>query len=187
MNIDDLKKVKDFLYEIRRKWHDLGIELEVKAEELEVIEAQYSDLGVCLRKMLLVWLKNHLKPPTWEAIEVALESKAINELELAARAGRNLILLPCPMLLLYSASSALPCSPPAVHPLLALYCLQYILHSFYLCSLCSQIKSYKQLQLFLTAADEASSHYNTEHTDDASRMDSREVETAKIAMCLSAL
>ena len=117
MNIDDLKKVKDFLYEIRRKWHDLGIELEVKAEELEVIEAQYSDLGVCLRKMLLVWLKNHLKPPTWEAIEAALESKAINELELAARAGRNLILLPCPMLLLLLVL-LLPChaSPPPPPP-----------------------------------------------------------------------
>ena len=78
-----LKNVRGFLYEVRLKWYDLGLELDISYQELDRIKASNrDDHGVCLREMIKarLSLKEGL---TWHHIADALNAKAINELELA--------------------------------------------------------------------------------------------------------
>ena len=87
---DDIKEVKDFLYEIRLKWYDFGIELEVKTGELDVIKSKYRDEpGSCLRETLKERLRFPDNPLTWSAIAKALNAKAINEVALATKAAEK--------------------------------------------------------------------------------------------------
>ena len=78
-----LKEARNFLYEVRLKWYDIGVELNVDEEKLDEIKFKYDkDPGVGLREMLRVCLKNTL---TWKAIAEALEAKAISEPILASK------------------------------------------------------------------------------------------------------
>ena len=80
----DLKKVRDFLYDVRLKWYDIGLELEMDQTELDVIKSKYKDdPNDCLREMVSAWLKSFENPPTWEALAEALSSRAVNEKKLA--------------------------------------------------------------------------------------------------------
>lgn len=81
-----LTKVRDFLYGVRLKWYDIGLELEIEEEELDVIKhKENNDPSKCLREMIKVWLKSVDKPPTWEALAEALKAKAVNEVALARK------------------------------------------------------------------------------------------------------
>ena len=78
-----LKQVRNLLYDIRLQWYDLGIELEVPNEELDVIKSKHKDDPAAgLREMVTVWMKDNDKA-TWDALAEALESKPINEKSLA--------------------------------------------------------------------------------------------------------
>lgn len=79
-----LKEVRDFLYDIRLKWYDLGLELEVKEEDLDEIRVKYKDdPSDCQREMIKIWLRFVDNPPTWNALAKALRAKAIKEIALA--------------------------------------------------------------------------------------------------------
>ena len=79
----NLKEVREFLYSVRLKWYDLGLELDVDEEELDVIKAKdKDDPNTCLREMLRVRLKT---PLTWKMLGQALCAKAINESEMSAK------------------------------------------------------------------------------------------------------
>ena len=79
-----LKNLRDFLYPIKLKWYDLGIELDVPEERLDEIKSKNrDDYGACLRDMITVRLKFKGDPLTWGHLEAALKARAINELELA--------------------------------------------------------------------------------------------------------
>lgn len=81
-----IKKVRDLLYEVRLKWYDLGIELEVEDGELDEIKSKNKDdHGACLRDMIRARLRFIWDPLTWSHIADALSARAINELELAER------------------------------------------------------------------------------------------------------
>ena len=79
----NLKNVRELLYQVRSKWYDMGIELELKVEELDNIKAEYTDLGECLTEMLKIWLKSINPLPTWKALGDALKARAVNEVDLA--------------------------------------------------------------------------------------------------------
>jgi hypothetical protein len=80
-HLKDLSEAKNFLFGIRLKWYDLGLELKVKEEELDVIKhKEKDDPNACLREMLRIPLKSGL---TWTRLAIALFSEAINEYELA--------------------------------------------------------------------------------------------------------
>ena len=78
-----LKQVKNFLLDVQLKWYDLGIELEVSQQELNVIRSNHKDDPASgLREMVTVWLKDN-DQATWDALAEALESKSIKEKNLA--------------------------------------------------------------------------------------------------------
>ena len=81
--INDLRKVRDFLFEARLKWYNLGLEVEVAIENLDEIDGMKLKDSDCLREMLKIRLKNANNPLTWKMLADALRAKAINELELA--------------------------------------------------------------------------------------------------------
>ena len=81
-----LKNLRDFLYPIRLKWYDLGIELDIPEEELDEIRSKNrDDYGACLRDMITVRLKFRDDQLTWGHLADALKARAINELELAEK------------------------------------------------------------------------------------------------------
>ena len=81
---NDLKMVRNFLFDVRRKWYDIGIELGVRKTELDIIKDHSFDPSDCLREMIAIWLKSYDFPPTWQALAEALESPVIREKKLAA-------------------------------------------------------------------------------------------------------
>lgn len=90
----DLKQVRNFLHDIRHKWYDLGIELNITPEDLDDLKSRCSTPVDFLREMIRLWLKS-VGPPTWKVLANALGSKAINEVKLAQKGGQqcNIVLL----------------------------------------------------------------------------------------------
>ena len=85
-----LKIVREFLYPIKRKWYDLGIELDIPGDELDEIKSKNrDDYGACLGDMITVRLKFRDDPLTWGHLADALKARAINELELAEEGMLN--------------------------------------------------------------------------------------------------
>ena len=80
----NLKEVRDFLYDVRLKWYDLGLEVGVEVEDLDEIETTQKDPGVCLREVLKKRLKL-VDPLTWKTIGEALRAKAIDVPKLAEK------------------------------------------------------------------------------------------------------
>lgn len=73
--------VRDALWEARTKWYDIGLELEIVPTDLEAIaEESGSNIEVCFRKMLYIWLSKSCakKRCTWKAIISVLRSKVIH-------------------------------------------------------------------------------------------------------------
>ena len=83
LTILDLKDVRTLLYEVRRKWYDIGIELEIPIGKLDTIKAKLlDDYGACLVEMIKEWL-NSGEAATWEALVEALRAKPVDEGKLA--------------------------------------------------------------------------------------------------------
>ena len=80
----DVKEVREFLFEVRKKWYDIGIELDVPIEQLDIIKCQESDQAVCLRELLKVRLR-FIEPVTWKVVGDALKASAVNEIQLGDR------------------------------------------------------------------------------------------------------
>ena len=75
-----LRDAREFLYDIRRKWYDIGVELDVPTNELDTIRDKFKDQKDCLNEMLKERLK---KPLTWSELSKALRARYIDEEELA--------------------------------------------------------------------------------------------------------
>lgn len=86
LSIKSLKAVRRLLYPVRRKWYDIGIELEIGVEELDNIKTtNKDDPRVCLIEMIKVWLKSIDPHPTWKALCEALKSDPVGEEKLAEK------------------------------------------------------------------------------------------------------
>ena len=84
MTEDGLRDVRRAVWDIRRKWFDLGIELGIPLSVLSTIRDQYRDtFSDCLTQMLSEWLKRRSPPPTWRALAAALREPVIDEEALA--------------------------------------------------------------------------------------------------------
>ena len=82
---NDLAMVKKFLFGARKKWYNIGLELNVKSDKLDDIKDEYGTKhDECLREMLKIWLKSYPIKPTWNQLAKALAEEAIEENELAA-------------------------------------------------------------------------------------------------------
>ena len=83
--IEDLKTVRELLHDIRVKWYDIGVELDVDIGTLESIRSRYHDPKDCLREMLREWLKSISPQPTWKRLSIALRASAVGETSLAQK------------------------------------------------------------------------------------------------------
>ena len=81
LGLNDLPTVLDELYDIRDKWYNLGLRLDVPTKKLESILTSH-DLDNCFRQVLVLWLKSG--KATWSALCQALGHRTVGQVELAA-------------------------------------------------------------------------------------------------------
>ena len=79
LGVNDLLKVLDELYDIRAKWYDIGLRLNVPVETLEKIKAP--DDNSCLRQVLIIWLRSG--KATWLDLCQALRHRTLGQGRLA--------------------------------------------------------------------------------------------------------
>lgn len=80
----DLAKLLRFLYDVRAKWYDIGIQLNISTGTLDAIRQEnYSDCGKCLREMMKHWLNRKSLLATFDALIDALTSEPVGENTLA--------------------------------------------------------------------------------------------------------
>ena len=79
LGVNDVVKVLDKLYDIRAKWYDIGLRLNVPAETLEKIRAP--DDNSCLRQVLIIWLRSG--KATWTNLCQVLRHRTIDQGKLA--------------------------------------------------------------------------------------------------------
>ena len=83
LNIDDLGKVWEALYDARPKAYNIGLKLEVSVGTLDSIVKQYSDPSDQLRETLKAWLEMAAQQK-WQTVVDALSSRIISEPKLAS-------------------------------------------------------------------------------------------------------
>ena len=77
----NLKRLLRLLHDVRVKWYDIGIQLDISTGTLDAIKAQYIECGKCLREMLKQWL--HSKEAIIDDLLEALSSEPVGENVLA--------------------------------------------------------------------------------------------------------
>ena len=84
-----LKKFREFLFDVKLKWYDIGIELEIEKEELDIIKKRnHDDPSACLLDMIAGWLKSTTtndEKKAWKTLADALKSKPVKENALAEK------------------------------------------------------------------------------------------------------
>ena len=84
LTIAKLKSVRNKIWEARSKWQNIGIELDLKKNDLDAINATNgSDTDACFREMLSLWLKQTKSLPTWSKMIRALKRPAVGFQRLA--------------------------------------------------------------------------------------------------------
>ena len=89
LTTDDLRSVRDLVWDARAKWRVLGIELRLPVDDLDSIKGNYYDIGRQFTEMLALWLQLD-PPPTWSALVGALRSPVVGCEELAKRVEREI-------------------------------------------------------------------------------------------------
>ena len=84
LTVDDLAKICEELYSIREKWRDVALQLGIPVDKLDHIKATHPDSADCLRETVKEWLTTS-PAPTWQILTSALQSRTVNEHELAGR------------------------------------------------------------------------------------------------------
>lgn len=85
LSANNLGDVYEELFDVSKKWYDIGLQLNLRPGVLDAIESDhyFDSVNTCLRKMLHQWLKTTIPPPTWEVLASALERRTVGELQLA--------------------------------------------------------------------------------------------------------
>ena len=79
-----LKTAFRALYSVSHKWFSIGLELDIPASELSIIEKDRLGVGEQMRTMLNYWLKNATDPlPSWQILIDALKADTVSENRLA--------------------------------------------------------------------------------------------------------
>ena len=89
LTIKDLNAVKNATWSARSKWYNLGLELGILADTLDVIKENCQNCEDCHIEMLKRWLKRSSPRPTWSALAKALRSLPVDEGALAKQLPHN--------------------------------------------------------------------------------------------------
>ena len=75
---DDLKEVRNCIWDAHIKWFHLGVELGLRPSSLEAIRKMFSDdPAECFSQMLINWLAGQGSKPTWKNLSSALNAPAV--------------------------------------------------------------------------------------------------------------
>ena len=78
LEINDLRAVQRAVWDARSKWYDVGVELLVSPDTLDVIEEDKRGVcDTCFREMLKEWLRRPKPRPTWVELAEALRAPTI--------------------------------------------------------------------------------------------------------------
>ena len=66
LDLDDLDTLCDELHSVRRRWYNIGLQLQLPATDLQHIESKHRHHSSCLRWMLKKWLE--LGSASWETL-----------------------------------------------------------------------------------------------------------------------
>ena len=84
LTVADLRVVRSAVWEARKEWKNIGIELDLIVTDLDVIKDSNSGNVVdCLTEMLSLWLKKVDPLPTWSTLVRALKQPAVGFEQLA--------------------------------------------------------------------------------------------------------
>ena len=84
LTIDNLRVVRKAVWDARAAWKDIGIELDLKVSDLDVIsKTNHENINKCFSDMLTLWLKRVNPPPKWSAMVEALKEPAVGFEDLA--------------------------------------------------------------------------------------------------------
>ena len=84
LSIGDFRVVRKAIWDVRAKWCDVGVELCLDVNSLDVIKKDYQKVDECFSMMLKSWLNQECAPqPTWSALVEALKSPIIDNPRLA--------------------------------------------------------------------------------------------------------
>lgn len=87
LNSGDITEVRRVLWDARSKWYDIGVELKLKAGDLDAIKQTHiNDVEKCLTEMILQWLRRvEPHPPSWTALCAALQKPAVARCDIAKK------------------------------------------------------------------------------------------------------
>ena len=75
-----LKTVINALHSVSHKWFNIGLQLDVPALQLNIIEADTTSIKKQLQAMLDYWMNNATDPlPSWEVLVNALKTPTVGE------------------------------------------------------------------------------------------------------------
>ena len=90
MTLEDLKTVQSDLWDVRSKWYNLGIQLDMKIEDLEAIKEKNSNNpDQCFTDCITCWLRRSDPLPTWVALLKALKEHTVGFQTLAQDVERK--------------------------------------------------------------------------------------------------
>ena len=82
LSIDDIQKVREKVWRVRVKWYDVGIELGLAVDDLDVISEHNRDKpDKCVTEMLITWFRGG--KATWKALITALKRPPFDYVDLA--------------------------------------------------------------------------------------------------------
>ena len=87
VDIRSLPYLQDELYDVRGKWYNIGVQIDIDIGTLQSIKSEFSDNGDALRELLTHWLK---REPTWEALFRALRSRPVGAHDIAEKLQREM-------------------------------------------------------------------------------------------------
>ena len=87
LTANDIREVREKIWEARVKWYDIGIEVGCKIHDLDAIKANNHDVEACFSNMLTIWLRK--SGATWEALANALRSDPVGYPQLAESITSN--------------------------------------------------------------------------------------------------
>ena len=77
LTITDLRKIQRAAWDSRDEWYNIGLELSIDPETLNVIKRDNAKTNDCFREMLTTWLKIVQPKPTLAALAEALQSPTV--------------------------------------------------------------------------------------------------------------
>ena len=88
IDLDSLPYLQDELFDLRSKWYNIGVQINIDIGTLQSIKSEFSiDNGDALRELLTHWLKG---TPTWEELFRALRSRPVGAHDIAAKVQREM-------------------------------------------------------------------------------------------------